>query len=304
MMNKLTVFTPTFNRRYRLHQLYESLCRQTCQDFDWLIVDDGSSDNTKSLVDNWISEDKLKITYIYQENQGVAVAHETALYNIDTELNVCIDSDDYMPDDAVEKILHFWTNKKSEDVAGFICLDAYQEGGEIIGDRFPEDLHKTSFSDMTEKYKIKGDKKAVNRTKLCKKYLPFPRFENEKFPTVSYLYLLINREKKYLLLNEVICLVEYLPDGISMNKNSHYQKYPNGFMVFRKEKMRCAPNWTVRFRHAVHFVSSCFFAKRIDQIFKGNQFKITTFLALPFGIGFYLYIKYSGSRSLNRNLNK
>jgi|SRR5690606_5151967 len=300
----LTVFTPAYNRAYRLNLCYEALLRQTNKEFKWVIVDDGSTDNTKAVVDAWIKEGKIEIQYIYQENQGVAVAHETALNNIDTEMNVCIDSDDYMPDDAVEKILHFWDSNKSDNVAGFICLDAYQEGGNIIGDKFPEGLHAITFSDMTEKYKIKGDKKIVNRTDLCKKYLPFPKFEGEKFPTVSYLYLLINREKKYLVLNEVICLVEYLPDGISMNKNSHYRKYPNGFMVFRKEKMEVAPSWVVRFRHAMHFVSSCLFAKKIGDIFRDNQYKVTTFLALPFGLAFHLYIKYRGNSSLNRNLNK
>ena len=108
MIPTLTIFTPTYNRAYTLHLCYESLKRQTSKDFVWLIVDDGSTDNTKEVVENWISENEVSIRYHYQDNQGMHGAHNTAYELIDTELNVCIDSDDYMPDDAVEKIVLFW----------------------------------------------------------------------------------------------------------------------------------------------------------------------------------------------------
>ena len=85
-MKTLTVFTPSYNRAYTLHKCYESLLRQTSKDFTWLIIDDGSSDNTKELVDSWINENKIEINYIYQENQGMHGAHNTAYKNIKTEL--------------------------------------------------------------------------------------------------------------------------------------------------------------------------------------------------------------------------
>ena len=109
-MNKrktLTIFTPAYNRAHTLGRTYESLLRQTCSDFEWLIVDDGSKDSTKELVEGWMQEGKISIQYIYQQNQGMHGAHNTAYRNIDTELNTCIDSDDYMPDDAVETIVNF-----------------------------------------------------------------------------------------------------------------------------------------------------------------------------------------------------
>ncbi len=100
----ITIFTPAYNRAHTIGRTYESLCRQTCKDFEWLVVDDGSKDNTRELVEGWIKEDLIPIRYIYQENQGMHGAHNTAYRNITTELNVCIDSDDYMPDDAVKKL--------------------------------------------------------------------------------------------------------------------------------------------------------------------------------------------------------
>ncbi len=98
----LTVFTPTYNRAFCLGNLYNSLKKQTSNNFKWLIIDDGSNDNTKELVNTWMLENKIQIMYQYQENQGMHGAHNTAYSLIDTELNVCIDSDDYMPIDAVE----------------------------------------------------------------------------------------------------------------------------------------------------------------------------------------------------------
>ena len=105
---QLTVFTPTYNRAFCLGNCYESLKKQTCNEFKWLIIDDGSSDGTEQLAHSWIEEGIVDIHYVYQENQGMHGAHNTAYQLIDSELNVCIDSDDYMPVDAVEKIITFW----------------------------------------------------------------------------------------------------------------------------------------------------------------------------------------------------
>ena len=104
-MKTLTVFTPAFNRAHTLVRTYESLCRQTCQDFCWLVVDDGSTDNTRQLVEGWIEEGRIPVRYIYKENGGLHTAYNTAYANIDTELNMCVDSDDFLPDDAVDLIL-------------------------------------------------------------------------------------------------------------------------------------------------------------------------------------------------------
>ena len=120
MKATLTIFTPAYNRAYTLHKCYESLKKQTNKDFEWLIIDDGSTDNTRQLVQSWIEENIIPIKYHYQKNQGMHGAHNTAYELIDTELNVCIDSDDYMPDDAVEKILKFWDKNKSDNIAGIV----------------------------------------------------------------------------------------------------------------------------------------------------------------------------------------
>src|SRR4051794_34317733 len=211
----LTVFTPTYNRAYTLHLCYESLKKQTYKDFIWLIIDDGSKDKTKELVDSWILENKVKIRYSYQENQGMHGAHNTAYEIIKTELNVCIDSDDYMPDDAVEKITSFWNKYGDDNFSGIIGLDAFSNN-EVIGTRFPEYLKSSTLFDIYNKHGGTGDKKLVYRTELTKPN-PYPNFENEKYVGLAYKYYLLDKRYEMLLLNEVLCCVEYLPDGSSLN---------------------------------------------------------------------------------------
>ncbi len=117
-MKKITVFTPTFNRAYCLHQLYDSLCKQSSQDFKWLIIDDGSTDGTRELISTWVLEGVIEIQYHFKENGGMHTGHNSAYELIETELNVCIDSDDFMTLDAVEKIVSFWKLNKDKNYAG------------------------------------------------------------------------------------------------------------------------------------------------------------------------------------------
>ena len=129
---KITVFTPTYNRAYCLYKCYESMKRQTSKDFEWLIIDDGSSDRTGELVKGWIKEENsFPIRYIYKKNGGMHTAYNVAYENIDTELAMNIDSDDYLTDTAIEDILNFWKKNKKENVGGIYALDQY-ENGEII----------------------------------------------------------------------------------------------------------------------------------------------------------------------------
>ena len=157
MKPSLTIFTPTYNRAHTLHLCYESLKRQTLKDFIWLIIDDGSTDNTKELIDQWIKEDIIPIRYYYQENQGMHGAHNTAYELIDTELNVCIDSDDYMPNDAVEKIITFWKRHGNENFAGIVGLDADQSE-KVIGTTMPVGLKSTTLQELYDTYKVKSVK--------------------------------------------------------------------------------------------------------------------------------------------------
>ncbi|MBS4198399.1 glycosyltransferase family 2 protein [Bacillus sp. FJAT-49732] len=288
MKKLLTVFTPTYNRSYCLVNCYLSLLRQTSNDFCWLIIDDGSTDNTKELVEGWIAENKIDIRYVWQENKGMHGAHNTAYELIDTELNVCIDSDDYMPDDAVEKIKSFWMKNGNDQVSGIIGLDANTDN-QIIGTMLPENIKSSTLFDLYNRYGVTGDKKLVYRTELTKQF-PYPLFENEKYVGLAYKYFMLDRQFEMLLMNEILCYVEYLQDGSSLNMFHQYRKNPRGFAFYRKELMKLPfAGFIFKFRQAIHYVSSSIMIKNRNFISE-TPCKGLTVIAIPFGALLYLYI--------------
>ena len=299
-MKSLTVFTPTYNRAYCLEKCYRSLIRQNNKDFIWLIIDDGSTDNTKGMANQWIQENKIEIKYHWQENQGMHGAHNTAYKLIETELNVCIDSDDYMADGAVESILSFWRKHGNENVSGIAALDATIDH-QIIGSRFPEKLNSATLFDLYSKYGVTGDKKLVYRTELTKLY-PYPIFQNEKYVGLAYKYYMLDKEYKMLLMNEVLCHVEYLPDGSSLNMYNQYLKNPRGFSFYRKELMKLPFGGKLfKYKQAIHYVSSNLLMKN-PKLFIETPKKGLTVLAFPLGFLLYAFIiSKTRTRLIERN---
>lgn len=289
MKKTITVFTPTYNRAHTIERTYQSLCRQTCKDFEWLIIDDGSTDNTKDLIDKWINDNLINIRYIYQQNQGMHGAHNTAYKNIFTELNVCIDSDDYMPDEAIEKIIMFWNKNGSSKYAGIIGLDVAENSGKVIGSKFDKNLTETTLSDYYANGG-RGDKKLVYRTDVIKQYPEYPIFKGEKYVGLAYKYMLIDKDYKLLTLNEPLVIVEYQSDGSSAGMYQQYWKNPKGFAFYRKTEMLCTNSWKRKFMVCIHYVSSSIISKNLNFI-KESPCKITTIFAIPFGIALYLHIK-------------
>ncbi|MGY3794366.1 glycosyltransferase family 2 protein [Aquimarina sp. 433] len=290
-MKTITVFTPTYNRAYCLHKCYESLIKQSNQDFVWLIIDDGSTDDTESLVASWIKEGKIDIRYHYQENQGMHGGHNAAYRLTETLLNVCIDSDDCMGEEAIEKILVAWEKIKDKpEYAGLVGLDADPDG-KIIGTKIPEHIKETTLYDLYNVHKVLGDKKLVYRTEVVKKYPSYPIFEGERFVPLGYLYQLIDQDYKLLPINDVLCEVEYMQDGSSMNILKQYRRHPKGFAFSRKSRMQLAENFKDKFKNAIHYVSSAIFTKNGSFISESPK-KLTTILAIPFGVLLNLYIRY------------
>lgn len=285
----LTVFTPAYNRSYSLPRTYESLCSQSYKNFIWLIVDDGSTDNTASLAREWQQRDNgFEIRYIYKENGGMHTAHNTAYANIDTELNVCIDSDDAMGEDAVRKIYNKWQEVRDKGYAGLIGLDADFEG-RIIGRGFPKDLKETTLSGY---YAAggSGDKKLVYRTDVINQYPPYPVFPGEKYFSLSYKYRLIDQEYRLAVLDEILSNVEYQADGSTQNMLRQYVRNPQGFALWRKICMQYPISQKRVFIDCVHYVSS--------SILSGNKHFLSesprkglTLLAIVPGAALTLYIK-------------
>ena len=291
IMKKITVFTPAFNRAYCIHQLYESLLRQTNQDFIWLVIDDGSTDNTKELVFNWQKEEKIEIKYIYQENQGMHGAHNTAYSNIKTELNICIDSDDYLTNNAIEHILNTWNSTiDKKNISGIVGLDIDKKNN-IIGTELPQGVEFSTLYDIYHTYKCTGDKKLVFRTDIIKKYPKFPLFEGEKLVPLGILWLMIDQDYKLKCLNQPLCVVEYMPDGSTANIFKQYKNNPKGFRYSKQIEMIYFKGVKNQIKLVLHLISSTIYANDF-KFFENNSKKILTTLLFPVGILFHLYIRY------------
>lgn len=290
-MKTLTVFTPAYNRAKTIVRTYQSLCAQTSKDFVWLIVDDGSSDNTRELVEGFIREDIIPIRYIYQQNQGMHGAHNTAYSNIDTELNVCIDSDDYMPNDAVEKIVSFWKHldeNQRKSYAGIVGLDVDTQG-KLIGEAFPAGVKDVTTVEFN-RYKACGDKKLVYRTEIVKKYPQYPLFEGERYVGLDYLYVSIDQDYRMLVLNEPLVIVDYQLDGSSFGMYRQYWNNPKGWCFYRTEMMKMKTStWSYIFKQNIHYVSSCIRAGKWN-VLRESPKPVYTLLACPFGVILYYYI--------------
>ena len=295
MDKTLTIFTPAYNRAYTLHKCYESLKRQTNKNFKWMIIDDGSTDNTVDLVAKWKEKSDFEIIYIYKQNGGMHTAHNTAYQNIDTELNVCIDSDDYLTDDAVEIIVSEWEKVKSEKLAGLGALNVF-ESGEIIGSKFPENIKLSKYFDIYNKYGVVGDKKFIYRTELIKKF-PYPEYEGEKYVGLDYKYKKLDEEYELALINKVVCVVEYMEDGSSKNMLKQYRNNPRGWCFFRIENLKI-PNTSLKFKfkESIHYVSSSLMIKD-NNLFQMTPYKSLAVLAFPFG---YLLKVYIVAKTNNR----
>lgn len=292
-LHRLTIFTPTYNRAHTIERTYHSLCRQSCKEFDWLIIDDGSTDNTASIVKAWVAENKIPIRYVYKENGGLYTGYNVAYSLIESELCVCVDSDDYMPDDAVEKIYRCWIERGGEQYAGLIGLDFHLDGTPI-GGHFPTGLDDVWFMDLYIKKLHLGDVKPVLRTDLMKTVAPMVGFEGEKNFNPAYMMMQVCDRYPILLLNENLCFVDYQTglDSMSAGIWKQYRNSPHSFQKQRILELQLVHNsWKNRIRVAIHYVASSLIAHDKGWLRKSPK-KWITLLVSPMGLVLYLLILY------------
>lgn len=303
MRKTLTIFTPTYNRAYILPQLYTSLMKQTNRDFEWLIVDDGSTDNTKELVNKWIGENSIQICYIEQENGGKMKAHNTGVQNTDTELFFCVDSDDYIVDTAVDMILHEWDNLDTDEKNSLAGMVGYR-GISIdipMGNEFPGNVERDSLGGFYEKG-LTGDTSLIFRTEIIKKF-PFPIIANEKFITEAYVYDQIDRNYLFYAIPKVLTICEYRSDGLTQNLLKVTFRNPCGYVAYN---LQCGNFATTTKECFLFYVRASAFSKFTRQIempiFPSH--KILYAISFPFGLIFFLHKKNLYARSQRREDEK
>lgn len=237
---EITVFTPTYNRAYLLPQLYESLKRQTSFDFEWLVIDDGSTDDTEALVESWCAgNDPFPIRFYKKENGGKHQAINMALPLARGKLFFIVDSDDYLTDTSIETIIRICrtlpkdSTKKFAGVAGCKGKNAHQ----IFGTTFSGEILDCSTLDR-DRNGISGDKAEVFYTEVLRQY-PFPEFDGEKFVTEAAVWDRMALDGYVLrYFNEVIYVCAYLEDGLTHQGLDLYYKNPMGYGYYLRQSRK------------------------------------------------------------------
>lgn len=229
-MVTLSILTPTYNRIKTLKRLYESLLRQNNKDFEWIVIDDGSTDLTKEFMKEVIRCPEFKIIYKYKENGGKHRALNYGVDYADSKLSICVDSDDWLPDNSVETIISFYKEKcmGQNGLVGIIAKRGY-----VFSDRIKDltvietDVDRMTLYDFYFKYKCSGDTALIYDTEILKNN-KFPEYVGEKFVSENSLYFQLDQYGKMLLLNEIVYLNEYQQDGLTANYRKLLEKNPNG----------------------------------------------------------------------------
>ena len=232
----ITVFTPTYNRAYILPELFKSLQNQSCKDFEWVVVDNGSTDDTEVLFNQWASQADFSVIYIKTENGGKQRAVNRGVQMAKGDIFWIVDSDDKLTEDAVEKAYSWFDAiKGKEGFAGVAGLRGHNTT-EIIGETFEgEFVDATAFE--REKYNIKGDKSEIFYTEMLKKF-PFPEFDGEKFVPEALVYNRIAQAGyKMRWYNHIVYIGEYLSDGYTKNTDRLLINNWKGYSLYVKELM-------------------------------------------------------------------
>ena len=239
MKMKLSILTATYNRANYLPKLYESIKENLKYKItpEWIIVDDGSTDETKNIVEEFIQENRIIIKYMYQKNSGKMSAINEAVKIATGDLIVDCDSDDFFSDNGFE-IIEKNAEKlfKDEELYGMVFLKK-EENGKISGKEFSQKEYKTTMFDLYFKEDINGEKIIVYNSKIRKMY-SHQLEHNEKFITEARMYHKMDEKYKLLAINEVVEIGSYIEDGYTKNINKTFKENPYGYYMYFKELMQ------------------------------------------------------------------
>lgn len=257
----ITVVTPTYNRAHTLEKCYLSLINQTCHEFEWLIVDDGSSDNTEQLVAKWILEEKIKISYIKKANGGKASALNLGIKFLKTQYAVCLDSDDYFTKEAVE-IANYELDKIKDDntKCGVLALRSHESGKVLGGREIPEKYTAVTAEELLIDMDLRTEFISFYKTDILKKF-SFPEFKGEKFVPPSWMMFAITQKYKYVVSHSRFCVCEYYDDGITKNKINIILRNPRGYSCAKLWYFNLSKRIKQTVRHGIMYDCGCIIAK-------------------------------------------
>ena len=275
---KITVFTPTYNRAYIIENLYRSLQRQSFHDFEWLIVDDGSTDNTEEIIRKWQQEENdFPIRYYKKENGGKCRAINYGVDYAQGLLFFNVDSDDYLTDDALEKIANWEENlPKNGKYCGVVGNLGTSET-ETPNAPWPEPYRDATLLERYSEYcehPIDGERAWVFYTEIQKKY-KYPEFEGENFITPAVTWNRMAHDGYLVrIYDDIIWVYEYQPDGLTASGNKRFINRPQGHGLWLREKAEFM-NYTRIQKFKMYFSFYC------DHSFHLDEKKIAEYIGAP-----------------------
>jgi len=290
----LTIFTPTYNRINTIERTFRSLCRQTVKDFEWLVVDDGSTDGTGALINEFKSKANFPVIYIKKKNGGKHTAYNAALEVANGKYFFTVDSDDWLCDDSLNIIQDSVNSTdipiETSDIAGIIALKSFSDG-KIIGTELPEPAYAATLSEL-EHNGYGGERSIILKTSIARA-MPFPFIEGEHFMTESVVYDQIDNSYKFIVLNRNLTICEYQPDGLSLNLKKLMLNNPGGYMLYYSQRIDKAVTFKERISYILRYLaySSLFKGKKSSLIYRGRYKYICNTLS-PLGKFMAWYIRH------------
>lgn len=230
MQKLITIITPTYNRKEKLKKLYRSLTQQSSYNFDWLVVDDGSTDKTDKLIQKYINENQFfHIDYLQEDNGGKHRALNLGISKIKSKLTFIVDSDDILTSDAIASIEKAYEKNKSRSDFGGLAFLKANDKNELLINKLPQNGSYASYVEERLGKNIKGDMAEIWITELLREN-PFPEFKDEKFLSEDIVWMKISGKRKLYFVNQIIYKANYLADGLTQNRRKNNWNAPRGCM--------------------------------------------------------------------------
>jgi glycosyltransferase involved in cell wall biosynthesis len=294
-----TVATPTFNRAHTLPRVYESLEQQTFRSFEWLVVDDGSTDATRELVGAWTDSASFPVRYVYQSNAGKGAAENRAADLAHGDFLAILDSDDWYLPTALEVFADTWQTIGEDERDSFcgivaLCLDTT---GAVNGDRFPGDVLDTDYTELRSRYRVRGDKIGCMRIDVARRF-PHPTFEGERRRVYTATVLRrIAREYQCRCVNRPVAVVDYQPDGMSAGGMALMVASPRSAKLYMLETLLDDDlGFLTRLKHYAHHVRFAAHAGLTRQSWVDAPSKLMWMMTAPLGGALYLRDRWLARR--------
>lgn len=299
-MYKFSIFIPTYNRAHTLPRLLESITQQEYKNFECIIVDDGSNDNTKSVIENVQQQCNFKLRYYYQSNSGKHVARNKAIMLAEGEFFLTIDSDDKLLPNTLSNMLDIWNGIPEYEYykfAGVEGLCADMNTKKIIGNKFPQDILDSNHLETRYIHHIKGDKIRFIRTVIFRKHL-FPVINDEKFISESIIWNEIGKDYSFRYVNNIYAEVEYQTDGLSKKSRDIRTSNPKGCRLYSMRLLsyyskEFKPKRIYIYKNIINYFRFSFHSNiSIHQQFREITITYSALFLFIFGYLFYLYDLY------------